>query len=163
MKIHYAMRAFTLIETILYLALFNVIFVAVIGFTIALTQNNRMSEYRNAIDKDAILVSEHLQDTMSSANTIDSINSVYTQDNGKIRVNIVSGYREYYLDNGTLKVTNGTQSYDLTSSLVSASRLYIETVVSNAGTQTGAKITIEFVAKKYPSVTKQISSYYDFR
>jgi competence protein ComGC len=157
------MKAFTLVETLLYLALFNVVFLSVIGFTIAITQNNRVAEYRNAVDKNTIFVTQHLQDAFSHANAVDAANSVYDTDNGRIRLIQATGYKEYFIENNTLKVTNGLSTYDLSDALASVSKLRVETVLSPTGSQTGARITLRFVSKKYDTVSKEVSTYYDFR
>lgn len=159
-----AIQAFTLIETILYLALFNIIFASVVGFTISLTQSNKVAEYRNALDKDSMFVSEHLYDTFSKANTIDSINTTFQNNQGKLRLNVEGTYVDYFIDASTLKVTyGGAATYDLTSNLASVTKFYLEPVVNKTGTQTGAKVTLELTSPKYPNVVKTISSYYDFR
>jgi hypothetical protein len=156
-------KAFTLIETTLYLALFNVIFLSVIGFTISITDSNRKAEYSNSIEKNAIFVSEHIQNTFSQSNSIDAVNTVYLQVNGKIRLITKNGYKEYSLSNGVLQVGNGSTTLPISDSKVNVTSFYIEPVSSVTGVQTGAKITIKFTASKYQTVTKSITSYYDFR
>jgi hypothetical protein len=157
------LTAFTLIETVLYLALFNVIFLSVIGFTISMTESNRKAEYANAIEKNAIFISEHVQQTFSKANAIDAPNTTYLDSNGKIRLQVLGGFKEYSLLNGVVVVGNGTTITPISDSLVTITSFFVEPVTTSTGLQTGAKITINFSASKFPTITKSISSYYDFR
>lgn len=157
------LRAFTLIETILYLALFNVIFFSVITWAIALSQSNRNAEYKNAVEKNAIFVSEHLNDTFKRGLTVDSVNSVFNDTNGKVRATFTSGYFEYARAGNTLRVTDGTLTHDLTDKFVLVTEFNVAPVTVEGGVIVGAKIRINFIAEKYPTITKTIESYYAFR
>lgn len=157
------LKAFTLIETILYLALFNVIFFAVITWGITLTQSNRNAEYKNAIEKNAIFLSEHLGDTFKRGVSVDAANSDFNVSTGKVRVNLASGYLEYENVNNVIKVTNGTSSFDLTDRFVQVTNFTVSPVIIAPNTIIGANITITFVAEKFPTLTKTIQSYYAFR
>lgn len=156
-------RAFTLIETILYLALFNVIFFSIITWAIAITQNNRSAEYKNAIEKNAIFISEHLQDSFRKGLTIDEANSIFNDTNGKVRVNFTSGYFEYSRNGGMLQGTNGTSTFELIDKFVQITDFNVSPVIVQPNTIVGARITISLSAVKYPNLTKTIESYYAFR
>ncbi|MFZ6021983.1 MAG: type II secretion system protein [Patescibacteria group bacterium] len=155
--------AFTLIETILYLALFNIIFFVVITWAISLAQNNRTAEYKNALEKNAIFVTSHLKDSFQEANSLDPANSTYNSDNGKVRVSKLASYKEYYLQNQVLKVTDGVNTHDLTDQFVHVTKFNVVPIQNALGTVTGANITVQFTAEKYPQLTKEIESYYAFR
>ncbi|MCC7303863.1 hypothetical protein IT418_00375 [bacterium] len=157
------LKAFTLIETILYLALFNIIFFAVITWSIALSQSNRNAEYKNAVEKNAIFLSEHLKDTFKGGISVDSANSTFDATSGKIRVNLSSGFLEYTLVDNKVTVTNGTTTFDLTDRFVHVTKFTVSPVIIPPSTIVGANITLTFVAEKYPTNTKTIQSYYAFR
>jgi hypothetical protein len=157
------LKAFTLIETILYLALFNVIFFSVITWAISLSQSNRNAEYKNAVEKNAIFVSEHLNDSFRRGLSIDNANSTFNDPNGKVRVVFETGYFEYYRSNNVLKVTAGAATHDLTDKFVLVTETHISPVLNDLGVAIGAKIRVTLVAEKYPTITKTIESYYAFR
>ena len=157
------LKAFTLVETILYLGLFNVIFFAVITLTISLSQNNSASEYKNAIEKNTMFVTEHLTDTFSKGLTVDSANSTFATNLGKVRVTSATGYMQYTVSNGKLTVTNGTNTYELTDKFVNVTMFQVDPVIVLPNTIVGAKIKVTFVSQKYPNLNKTIESYYAFR
>lgn len=158
------LSAFTLVEAILYLALFNIVFFSVITFTITLTQNNRSAEYKNAVEKNAIFVIEHLKDTFNQGSTIDEASSTFGNNNGKVRITTAGGYRDYSVTSGTFLVQNGTTSHNLTDSLVDVTMFLVEPVYDANNVAVGARITMTLVAEKYPdTISKTIQSYYAFR
>ncbi|PIY16828.1 hypothetical protein COZ14_04925 [Candidatus Dojkabacteria bacterium CG_4_10_14_3_um_filter_Dojkabacteria_WS6_41_9] len=157
------LRAFTLIETLLYLALFNVIFFAVMTWAIALSQNNRDAEYKNAVEKNAILVSEHINDSFQKGLSVDSANSNFDSASSKVRILFDTGYFEYQSNGGVLTVTNETTTFALTDKFVNVTNFTVAPVIVQPNTIVGARITVTFVAEKFPTETKTIQSYYAFR
>lgn len=157
------LKAFTLVETILYLALFNVIFFSVITWAIALTQSNRNAEYKNAVEKNAIFLSEHLKDTFQKGISVDQANSTFNVPNGKVRIVNASGYMEYFTTSNKLVVTNGTGTFDLTDKFVNITNFTVSPVIVPPNTVVGANITITITAEKFPTLTKTIQSYYAYR
>lgn len=156
-------KAFTLVETILYLALFNVIFFAVITWAIALTQNNRSAEYKNAVEKNAIFISEHLNDTFKKGLSVDSVNSTFDVATGRVRVTSATGYLQYSRNGNILTVTNGINTFDLSDRFVHVTNFTVSPVIVSPNTIVGANITITITAEKFPNLTKTIQSYYAFR
>ncbi len=157
------LKAFTLIETILYLALFNVIFFSVITWAISLSQSNRNAEFKNAVEKNAIFITEHLNDTFQKGLTIDSVNSTFDDADGKIRITSATGYLEYRRNGNLFTVTNGTSIYSLSDAFVQVTNFRVEPVIVQPNTYVGAKITITITAEKFPTLTKTITSYYALR
>jgi len=157
------LRAFTLIETILYLALFNVIFFAVITWAITLTQSNRNAEYKNAVEKNAMFLTEHLNDTFKRGLTVDAANSTFNDASGKVRVTFSAGYFEYQRSGSMLRVTDGAATYDLTDRFVQITNFTVSPVMLEDSTIVGVKIRISLLAEKFPTVTKTIESYYALR
>lgn len=156
-------NAFTLIETILYLALFNIIFFVVITWAISLAQNNRTAEYKNALEKNTIFITAHLKDTFQDASGLDQSNSILNSENGKVRVTMATGYKEYYIQNQVLKVADGVNTHDLSDKFVHITKFNVTPVQNSLGIVTGAKITVQLTAEKFPQLHKEIESYYAFR
>lgn len=156
-------KAFTLIETILYLALFNVIFFAVITWAIALGQSNKIAEYKNALEKNSILVTEHLSDTFKKGVTVDPVNSIFDNADGKVRVTFTSGFLEYSRVGNVFTVTDGTTSYGLTDKFVNVTNFTVSPIIIPPSEIVGARISMTISGVKFPNLTKTLVSYYAFR
>ncbi|WKZ24045.1 MAG: hypothetical protein QY312_00325 [Candidatus Dojkabacteria bacterium] len=159
---NHRISAFTLVETILYLALFNIIFFSVITWAITLTQSNRNAEYRNAIEKNAIFVTEHLSDTFRRGRTVVEDESSFHTGQGSVRISTDSDYFDYNVQNQRLRVNRNGGTFLLTDPFVQVTEFRVQPV-RNEGEILGVRVRITFIAEKYPSVTKTIESYYAFR
>lgn len=158
----YRSRAFTLVETILYLALFNIIFFSVITWAITLTQSNRNAEYRNAVERNAIFVAAHLADTYRQGLSVDENESVFNLELSSVRIQAPEDYFDYSVSGNRLFVERTGGTYILTDRLVEVTSFEVVPVDHN-DVIVGTRIRITLRAEKYPSVTKTIESYYAFR
>lgn len=156
-------KAFTLIETLLYLALFSIIFFSVVTFTISITESNSRAEYKNAVEKNAIYVSEHLAESFALYSTIDSATTIFDSDNSILRLGTGADYKQYSVSSGMFRVTQPTTSYDLLDSMVQVTQFRVVEVLDSRSVRVGARITMTFVSKKYPTIYKTIETFYAFR
>ena len=99
------LKGITLVETLVYLALFGIIFTVMVEFSISIAQSNRSAELRQHLDRAKTFIIEHIDNSFLDTNSIDLNNSVFNNDQGKVRLNNL-GYFEYYLENGVLKFNN---------------------------------------------------------
>lgn len=128
-----------------------------------MSESNRKAEHKNAIEKNAIFVSEHLRDTFQRGLSVDPANSTFDSALGKVHILFDAGYFEYRRNGDTLTVTNGTYTFDLTDKFVNVTSFRVSPVIVQPNTIVGARISVTFVAEKFPTETKTIESYYAFR
>lgn len=150
----------TLVEVLVYLALFGLIFVSIIEFAISISQSNRVAGKRTEIEKSVITVTQHFSDTVPDGISIDDLNSVYDDDNGVLRVILDPGYVEYRIENGRVVVDrDGILNY-LTNPEYYVNKLRFEKILSRSGVTTGVRLTFMISSSNDSSVTTTIITSY---
>ena len=79
-------KGMSLIETIIYLALFGLIFATITQFSLSIAEANRNAEYKNAIEKNIIFIDEVISKSFEQSDAIDVNNSFFEQTNGKLKL-----------------------------------------------------------------------------
>ena len=129
----------TLLETVLYLALFAVLFVVVLEFTMAVAESNRGARARGDVETSIMFIVQHVEDSFTEASSVDSLNSVFYSDNGDMRLVSSSGTARYYLDAGQLQFVDGGITTPLTGPHVSVDRFYFEEILDRHGDISGVR------------------------
>jgi len=151
-------KAMTLVELVVYLALFGLIFLSIMQFVLATNQNNDTARGRNLIEKNAIFVLRHLEQSFSSVQTIDEVNSIFDVDQGKLILNTNEGTKEYQISSGQLKYTFDGNDFDLIQPGFEATNFKIEKILNNGNQLVGVLITITMDSVNILNVNKTISS-----
>lgn len=107
-------KAITLLETSVYLALFALLFASMMQFYFTIGDANRGSEARLQNQRLTLFLSEHMDDTLENSDSFDPSNSSFDNDNSVLRFTFGSEYKEYYIQNGSLYLTDGTDTFLLT-------------------------------------------------
>jgi len=97
----------TLVEMILYLALFAIIFLAVMQFVLAIAENNRVAMARTRVETSQIFVLEHIRESFDTVDSIDEIGSVFESDSGVLQLSLMGNIRQYSLSNGRIMYESG--------------------------------------------------------
>jgi len=141
-------KSMSLLETLLYVALFGLIFISIFEFFLFTAEKNQVATERIEIERTVLFIEEHLQDTINRGESIDEVNSIFDQDSGKVRIIINGGYGEYRIVSGKLVYDEDATVNDLIPSRFTVSRLYVEKVLDSAAEVTGVRLTIELNSKK---------------
>ncbi len=152
------LKAITIFEVLIYLALFGVIFVAIVQFVIAVRDSNSMAEYRSELEKVNIYTMNHLNSSFSVANDISDADSVFLADEGKIRLILSSKFVEYYLDEGVLYYNDNGTVHNITNPDYIINRLYFEKIENNDGELKGIRCNLEIVSIKASNVVKNVTT-----
>lgn len=163
MKLKKYFKAITLAETVIYLALFAVIFTSIMQFTLSVSEANQSAEFKNEVERATIFVNEHLNLTFRSINQIDANNSFFYQDDGKLKLTHLPATYKYSIINDRLSFdNNGTSSY-LTNSNIKINKFYLERVLAPDLTIVGVRVTMNLVSAKKPNISKTIQTYYSLK
>lgn len=155
------LKAITLVEQLLYLGLFGLIFVVIIEFSIDVTNNNIAARYRNHLERSNVFVYEHFEDSFFKASTIDINNSTFVNNNGKIRLLNSAIYYEYRIQNGRLIFSNnGVENY-ITPPDIVLDKLYFTQVYAPDDSLIGSKVEIIFRNSKQNNITKNFETLFE--
>lgn len=136
-------KAITLVELVLYLALFSLFILVMVQFFVFISNKNVDARNRLDISRTVIFLRQHFAQTESKIQTIDNINSVFDNDNGKLVLNTDDGEREYKLIDNKVYFKNTSDTL-LTPSGVVINKLRFEKQVDSLNNIIGVivKITI---------------------
>lgn len=159
------LKGITLVETLVYLVLFGLIFTSIMQYIFTVGDNNQKADFRKELEKETILINQHINDTFLQGTYIEAANTAFINNNGKIRVvNAIGQTIDYYLNNNRLIVNrNGITSY-LTGQDFYVNKFYIEQIQkTGSSTVTGAKITFEIWAIKMTSAKNSFTSSFSLK
>lgn len=151
-------KAMTLVELVVYLALFGLIFLSIMQFVMATNQNNDTARGRNLIEKNAIFTLRHLEKSFSTVQTIDEVNSIFDDNQGRLILNSIYGAKEYQVLSGQLKYTFDGNEYDLIQPGFEATTFKMEKILNNDNQLVGVLITITIDSENLLNVNRSISS-----
>lgn len=153
----------TLIETIIYLALFGIIFAAIIDFSLSVAESNQYSQYKNEIEHSAIFLDEHFSASFEKIDQIDNDNTIYDITLGKLRIFNLTDSLDYNVNNYRLKVNrNGIVNF-LTNPNIIIDKFLVEKVLSPDSSISGVRITFNILSNKKSSISKQFQTYYSIK
>lgn len=138
------LKAVTLIEVLIYLALFAIIFTVVLGFAFNVDDINQFTKSNYNFDKQIIFLDQHMRDSFNKSVSIDSANSIFNVDGGKVVINTSNGAVSYRLDNSRLIYTKDSVDHIVSQVDVNVDSFYIEPVMmASSGGVNGIKLTVE--------------------
>lgn len=153
-------KAISLIESIVYIAVFGIVFLFIMQYLFSISEANQNANTKKEFEKSAIFLNQHLNDTFSKAVSVDTANSIFNTDNGKVRINLTSGFKEYSILNNQINFNNnGTNSY-LTPPEIKITKLYFDQVLNSSNTLVGIRVTVNMVSPKNSNISNSyITSY----
>ncbi len=152
-------KGVSLIETILYLALFAIIFTSVVSFMLAVSENNRIAKARNRVESSMIFVTEHISESFDLATSIDVDETVFEDSSGVLTLVTPSGLVEYSVDSGRLMYNSGGSSTPLTIPDIVVTNCYLEQVLDKTSEVVGIRITFGIEYDDGEATEEIITSY----
>ncbi len=140
-------KAITLTETVVYLALFAVLFTVIIEFAFNVSGLNTKAYSNNDALRTEIFVNEHLDSEVKKAISVDSSNSVFNDNTGVLRLNTETGYVEYKLTDQQLEFFNGTHNNIIVPPNFKVEKFVIEPVLNAESETVALMIEISFSTK----------------
>jgi len=154
-----ALPGLSIVEVLVYLALFGLIFYSVVVFMISIKDSNRMALDRTDMEKTALYLMNHMNSSFNIANSITAdANTVYNSDNGKIKLILPTKYAQYSLTGSALHFNDNGTDYNITNPDYTISKFYLEQVFNNDNVLVGVRLTMTIVSAKTPQITKTINT-----
>lgn len=156
-------EAITLVEVLLYLALFGIFFVTMINYFFFLEDTNQLSSESLKIDRNVILISQHLEESFK--NSTDIVVSatppdIYTiwDDEGSIDTLVlnINSNVAYTISSSRLKFGDT----EISRRDLIVRKFDLEEIKNSSDTVVGARITIELVSKQDGAISRQFTNSY---
>lgn len=158
-NLHTNQKGVTLMEVLIYLAIFGVLFLTIVQFTLFVQENNSLAQQRNQIEKNVLFIDQNLQDTFYEAN-INEAQSLFEDDDGYILMQKDSEQIRIFLDQGDLKKQTPNGTFDLNYSSLQVTRLYLEKITNTEDEIVGIKINLEIQSTDDDRNTSQLETLY---
>lgn len=153
------LKAVSLIEVIVYLALFGMIFITIIQFFLAMQQFNERTSLRNGIQFETVFVSSHFDLSAESADSIIVAESIFESSNGVITLETPAGTDiEYSLIDGRIQVDRNGVANFITSNRVEVTNLRFEEVLTPFDTNIGFRLIMDLNNSANPTITESITT-----
>lgn len=153
----------TLVEALVYLALFAMIFVVFIRLFWYVSENNRRAMYRIEMAESAMFVYQHLSDGFNSATGVNIDNCVFEQDSGVLSLVLGEESLTYMTVDEVLYVEDSVSAIAVTSNKYNVSRFYLERVLSSTDELIGVKVLFSISPEKQPDMSFKINTMYKLK
>lgn len=149
----------TLIEVLMYLFIFGVIFGSVIFFFFDINDITRESQENVNLDRYNTFVSLHLKESIKYADSINGATSVFDNDNGRLVLNTSSGQITYELDQAALEVTRTTTT-NLTPPGIEVDSFNLVRILDDEDMLRGLKLNFTLSTDNVDNLTKSYEHTY---
>lgn len=156
-------KAITLVETLVYLALFGIFFITVMQFLFFLQGFQSNAESRLLLNQNSIFVSEHIKETLKDAKSIDLANSQLDQDLGKLRIiKNDNTYVEYSINSNRIEYTKELSGpIPLSKSIIGINKLRFQSITDQSGSKIiGLRVVLDIYINNKPEVSRLIETLY---
>lgn len=154
------LKAITLVEATIYLALFGIMFIAIMQFVITMRDNNRLAIEKVDLERVVIFLTNHISDTTKNATSIDETNSIFAQNDGKLRIVKNEISYEYKLQNGSFTYTDNSTPIMILDPDYKVTRFYLEKIYNNQNTLLGTRLELTVESIKTTKNSKAIRTSY---
>lgn len=155
-------KGMTLIEILLYLALFSIFFLVMVEFFLFVNQSNQLSSETLKLDRSVIFLTQHLEDSFEKK-SFTSITDIEESDLDELEL-YDSAVPEYTYkvgdEDGELQFNDGSGNVQITRSDIIVDKFSLEEILDNEDTVIGAKITIRLKSKTDNTVQREFSNSY---
>lgn len=155
------LKGMTLIEVLLYLAIFGMFFVVIINFFFFVQDNNQLSGEALKIDRAVILLSQHFEDSFDRTTSVGGA-TVYNNNSGALYL-VGSPNLNYTLLNSKLQFNDGTTTKQITRDDLVVTKFLLEQIRDNSDTIIiGVEITVNIRSRSDDSISNEFTNSYIF-
>lgn len=154
-------KGFTLVEAIVYMGLFAIVFTTIVEFSITVGQYNTESGLKITVDRSLVFLNQHINESFKNSQSINTTNSTFQNNNGVLVLNAASGNITYRLNNNRLSVNKNGGDYYLSGNDIKITQFYLEQVkVARSNKVVGVRVTMHIESYKKSSISRTITTSY---
>lgn len=146
MKKAYYKKGFTLVETLVYIAIFTVFFATIIQFSLSIEESNRIANLRKLLSNNSIYLVNHINDTFSKSQVIEESLSIFDSNSSKIYLRNGVTTFEYIKSQNQIVFKRSGVSSELNYDGVRLDRFVANKITDNSNDILGIRISATLVA-----------------
>lgn len=139
------LKGITLIETVVYLALFSAIFIVIVQFGLRTLSFNAFSLHANEIQKATLFTRQHFERQFEKAIAVNEAQTIFDTSPGSLTLTLDSGDETYLMDDSRLALLRGAETVYLTPDGYNVTQLLFEPLRSIEGEVYGVRTTLVLV------------------
>jgi hypothetical protein len=141
-------KGITIIESVVYLGVFAIIFVGMMQFFFMIGRSNQAVEDQVLIEKNILLITQHTNDSFVDGFSIDETSSTFDDDNGVLVINLDElGLSKitYSIENKKIQFENeSTEKNSLTRTVVDVRKMRYQLIKNSDDISVGVRVEYEF-------------------
>lgn len=155
--------AITLIEVLVYLALFGTIFTVVVMLLVQMREQNGLAIQTIKVEQNAIFIDEHINLSIEATNTLSELESAFETDNGKLHLILDNSSEiKYELAGGVLYLNRDGVTVPLSNSSVYITEFRVSPVLDEESEIKGVRVAFELTGSINDRVIKSWENFYRF-
>ena len=147
------LKGLTLLETLVYVALFSIILFVIINFVLGTQESTRRNSQRSSVYQSAQFLKQHLDYSFQKVILVNEGGSVLNNDNGKLTLVFSDTSKSYTILNNRIYFND----IAITPKNISATKLHFEPIYSKKGVIMAIKVSTKLVSKKDPKIFEEIT------
>ncbi|HHX99575.1 TPA: hypothetical protein GX533_02790 [Candidatus Dojkabacteria bacterium] len=147
------LKGLTLLETLLYVALFSMILFVIINFMLGTQEATRRNMQRSSVHQSAQFVKQHFDYSFQKVIQVSEGSSIFNNDNGKLTLIFSDTSKSYTISNNRIYFND----IAITPKNISATKLHFEPIYSKKGVVMAIKVSTKLVTKKDPKIFEEIT------
>lgn len=151
-------KGMTLIEVVLYLAIFAMFFIVMINFFFFVQDSNQLSGETLKIDRSTILITQHFEDSFKQSDSV-GINTIPDIDNGTLEL-LGDVDVTYSILDSRLQFDNSESTKPITRSDIQVTKFLLEEILDNSDTVIGVKITVGIRSASDTTINSEFTNSY---
>jgi type II secretory pathway pseudopilin PulG len=154
------LRALTLVEVVVYLALFGVLSLVIVQFFVRIYEYQKDLESKEDLYKALLFTNEHIAKSFEEYESVNAVSSIFSNDAGVLRLENSAEYIIYSTANLHLIANRDGVESHLTNSDIYVTKFFIEEIVYDSEV-VGVDVEIDFIdSNNNNSLT--LENYYQF-
>lgn len=151
----------TLIEILIYMALFAAVFSLVVGLLVQMREQNRIARDSIKIEQNMMLIDEHINTVIGDTLTVDELASIFDNDNGTLAVTLEDASQvEYERVGSELRYVTATASVPITNQSVVVTKFRVERVLDAESNLIGARVSCTITSTHESDLSKSWENFY---
>lgn len=142
----------TLIETMIYIALFSIILLIIMNFMFSAQESTLRNNRRAELQKTIEFLTQHITDTFDSTNAVNTNNCVFLDSQGILNITTDTP-NEYKLENGRILFNN----IPITPKDILVSSFYLEPVNDSLNKTVGVRANLQLSSRADQQVAQNIN------
>ena len=153
------LRGITLVESLVYIGLFTIVIIMILNFMLSTQEGTLRNIRKSTLHHSSTLIVQHFENSFDTVLSINEVNSVFDDNNGRLELFFEVGAKQYTLVNSRIYF----DSVPITPPSISVTRFNMTPVYQGKPDAIGVILSADLVSNKDSSLTEKINMLFTIR